>query len=93
MKNLFLLLILSLSCAMWSCGGSSDNTSVKDVVALIDKGAEQQDSIDNGTLDISDIPEADYFNTPTVTSLPTRKFWQSLRRTQTINFQMLIRRF
>ena len=36
----------------------------KDVVALIDKGAEQQDSIDNGTLDISDIPEADYFNTP-----------------------------
>lgn len=64
MKNLFLLLILSLSCAMWSCGGSSDNTSVKDVVVLIDKGAAQQDSIDNGTLDISDIPEADYFNTP-----------------------------
>lgn len=64
MKNLFLLLILSLSCAMWSCGGTSDNTSVKDVVALIDKGAAQQDSIDNGTLDISDIPEADYFNTP-----------------------------
>lgn len=65
MKNLFLLLILSLSCAMWSCGGgSSDNTSVKDVVSLIAKGAAQQDSIDNGTLDICDIPEANYFNTP-----------------------------
>lgn len=33
-------------------------------MSLIDKGTAQQDSIDNGTLDISDTPEADYFNTP-----------------------------
>lgn len=64
MKHLFFLLILSLSCVLYSCGGSSDNTSVKDVVALINEGAKQQEAIDNGSLDISNISEADYFNTP-----------------------------
>lgn len=64
MKHSFLFLIIAISCFLWSCGGNADNTSVKDVVALIDKGAAQQDSIDNGMIDIIDIPEGDLFTTP-----------------------------
>ncbi len=49
---------------MLSCGGSDDNTSVKDVVALIDEGTKQSQAIESGNLDISDISEADLFTTP-----------------------------
>lgn len=65
MKTTFFSFFLFIACALCSCsGGSSDNSSVKDVVALIDAGTEQSLQIEAGTLNISDIPEADFFNTP-----------------------------
>ena len=56
-------MVAFISLALCSCG-SNDNTCVKEIVKLIDEGTQQRIATDNGTLDISDIPEADYFTTP-----------------------------
>lgn len=64
MKHSFLFLIIAISCFLWSCGGNADNTSVKEVVALIDAGTKQSQEIESGKLDISDISETDFFTTP-----------------------------
>lgn len=63
MKKVIYLMVAFISLALCSCG-SNDNTCVKEIVKLIDEGTQQRIATDNGTLDISDIPEDDFFVTP-----------------------------
>ena len=63
MKKVIYIMVAFISLALCSCG-SNDNTCVKEIVKLIDEGTQQRIATNNGTLEISDIPEGEYFTTP-----------------------------
>lgn len=62
MKKMLLFAVAAVMMMLSAC--TNDNTCVKQIVEVINAGYIQHQAIDNGELQISDIPEADFFNWP-----------------------------
>lgn len=68
MKKVIYLFIALLSLALTACGGSGDNTSVKDIVNIIDQAAQTEQRIAaeeaSGQRQIGELHDGEVFVTP-----------------------------
>lgn len=77
MKTILFLAVLAIIIGLAGC--ANDNTSVKQIVEVINDGYVQHHAIEKGEIDLSDLKDGEYFNWPDGNIFANDKIWKIIK--------------